>query len=63
MLDDRFCKKWKVAPGYEGYNKINCGSCEDWTGNGCNSKEEAKKEREHDYWDREMKSNRGVYIA
>lgn len=28
--DSRSCPAWKVAPGYEGWNKVNCASCETW---------------------------------
>jgi len=30
MQDRRGCREWKTAPGYEGYDKVNCASCPVW---------------------------------
>lgn len=61
--DTRSCKTWNVAPGYEEWNKVNCASCNDWTGNGGNDIEKAKKENEYEYWAKVMSSNKPAYLG
>ena len=63
MKDNRACKTWDVAPGYEEWDKVNCATCTCWTGNGCNDINKAKEENEHKFWAREMSNNRPVFLG
>lgn len=44
--------------------KVNCPNCKFWDGKKCREEERvvAAHEREFDAFDREMKSNKGVYL-
>ena len=44
--------------------RVNCATCRYWNGKACNDIERVKEahERNHEYWDKEMRSNKGVYL-
>lgn len=44
--------------------RVNCASCKYWNGTSCNEIERvtAAHEKEHEFWDRQMRSNKSVFI-
>lgn len=46
MQDTRGCREWKTAPGYKGYNKVNCASCPVWKEEKCSDIAEVVKRYE-----------------
>lgn len=67
MKDTRQCREHKFAPGYEGYNKVNCASCGEWEKERCPIIQGVVKRYEEtpDYaeFKKMMSENKGVYIG
>jgi hypothetical protein len=64
--DKRGCREHNLAPGYEGYNKVNCASCPMWDGKRCRDIAGVLKRYEDtpDFVEfrKMMQENKGVHI-
>lgn len=62
MRGNRSCKEF-----IELYKdaRVNCATCRYWTGKECNDIEKVieAQQKEHDYWDGEMRHNKAVFLT